>query len=75
MKKIDELKQLASEIETEYDLSRKNALLRGYNDAIREIEIYSLMEYSNESEEFKIMKKLVRHMDKEQIRIKEDMGL
>ena len=75
MKKIDGLIQLANEVEKEYDTSRKNAILKGYKDAIREIEIYTLMEYPNKSEEVKIMKKLVRHMNKEIERIKEDMGL
>ena len=74
MRKTDELIQLANEVKQEYEINRKKSILRGYSDAIREIEIYSLMEHFDK-EELKIMKKLVRHMEKEKERIKHDMGL
>lgn len=75
MKKTDELVQLANEIKQECEINRKNAILQGYHEATEEVAIYFLMEYPDDKETLKMMRKLVRHMKKEKERIKQDMGL
>lgn len=75
MRNIDEIRKLTDIIEKDYENGRKNAILQGFNDAIREIEIYAITMYCDDSdkEDLNKMKDLVKYMKERKEVIKNNL--